>query len=111
MFSKGKSFTVPGFRVFWKEITLDSPMPVQLLITIPKRNIKKAVDRNRMKRLLREAYRRKKEEFFKTLRSGNKQYALAIVFTEHTLINYQQVEGTIFLILQRLIKEHVKAVG
>ena len=44
-------------RIVWKTRPVATPAPPQVLISIPKKRFHHAVDRNRMKRLVREAYR------------------------------------------------------
>ena len=51
--------------------------PVQLLISVPKKRFKHAVDRNRVKRQVREAYRLNKQRLWERVPEGK---ALAVVF-------------------------------
>lgn len=57
LFTEGRSFMSYPFRIVYLETVQNGTMPLSVLISIPKRRIKSAVDRNRMKRLTREAYR------------------------------------------------------
>jgi ribonuclease P protein component len=56
LFSEGKSYHVPSMRCLFR-IESNSSAPVQFGVGVSKRNFKKATDRNRIKRLIREAYR------------------------------------------------------
>ncbi|HIO72721.1 MAG TPA: ribonuclease P protein component, partial [Flavobacteriales bacterium] len=71
-----------------------------------KKNVARAVDRNLIKRRLREAYRKNKELLYDFLSKDGKQYALAIVFTGTAPVSYEELEGKIILSLQRLVKEN-----
>lgn len=51
----------PLRTVFRKTDRLPTGVPVQVLISVPKKHFKHAVDRNRVKRQIREAYRRHKQ--------------------------------------------------
>lgn len=65
LFHKGSSFVLYPFRIFFvrPELPLQEDAPkVQVLISVPKRRIKKASDRNLVKRRIREAYRLQKAE-------------------------------------------------
>ena len=53
-------------------------VPVSILISVPKRRFHHAVDRNRMKRQVREAYRLNKSVLWQSLEG--KPYSLAIAF-------------------------------
>lgn len=63
LFEKGRSFMSYPFRVVYLETTQSETAPLSILVSIPKRRIKSAVERNRMKRLAREAYRLNKHLF------------------------------------------------
>ncbi len=64
LFEEGVSIKNFPFRLVY--ITTEKP-PIKSSFSVPKRNFKKAVDRNRIKRLIKEAYRLEKKNLVKTL--------------------------------------------
>lgn len=101
LFGTGKSFNSTPFKVIWLEKAVGNT-PVKTVISIPKRLFKRAVDRNRLKRLTREAYRKNKHLLYDDL--GNKKILLMFIFTSKTIIEYKEMEEKIISILQRLSK-------
>ena len=63
LFTDGSSFLVYPFRIIWLSEVANSVHPVQVLISVPKKRFKRAVDRNLLKRRIRELYRIHKSEF------------------------------------------------
>lgn len=61
LFKQGTSFFIYPFHVFVAH-TNDNSVPIRVLITASKRKFRKAVDRNQLKRLIREAYRKNNHE-------------------------------------------------
>ena len=102
LFSDGKSFSVFPIRVAWsKKVKLDSPL--QAGFGVSSRQFKKAVERNRIKRLLREAYRLQKNELQLVLEQKDFQLALFLVYIGKELPDYALVSEKINVILKRLI--------
>lgn len=75
---------------------------VQVLIAIPKKNIKLAVNRNRMKRLVREAYRMNKHTILELYESIGKHCDIAFVFTGRKCISQPETIAAINELLSRL---------
>lgn len=102
--AEGKSFLIHPFKVIALETKLESAYPVQVLMTAPKKKFPRAVDRNRIKRLMREAWRKNKHTLYKALSVQNKNLAVMLVYVSGTLPEYKLTEDKIILILQRLSK-------
>ncbi len=64
LYEEGKSIKVFPLRMVYVPAKQDLKFPVQVGVSVPKRNFKKAVDRNRIKRLLREVYRKEKHAVY-----------------------------------------------
>lgn len=102
LFRSGQSFDVPQFAVRYQFTDLPDDVPCQVAVSIPKRNFKSAVKRNRIKRVIKEAYRTNKGGLLKALEERGKQLALFLIFTGREPIQNEEAEEKIILILQRL---------
>lgn len=111
LFSEGKSFFIYPFKVVLFENKSKEKFPVQVLISVSKRNIKNATDRNKVKRLIRESYRINKEILYKHLENRDTQMVIGLIYTARTILPYAQIESKIILILQRLINQDEPTVG
>lgn len=101
LFETGKSFNTFPFKVIWLEVA-DTAAPVQIVVSVPKRIFKRAVDRNRLKRLMREAYRKNKHLLYNHLEK--KKLHVIFIYTSKTIMTYSEVEEKIVMALQRLTK-------
>lgn len=78
---------------------------MQLLISVPKRNFPRATDRNKIKRLIRESYRRHKHILYQPLIQSGTQLALAFVYSAKKITTFNETENKIKLALTRLSKD------
>lgn len=95
----GKSFNHSPYRITWLPIA-ESSAPIKVVISVPKRSFKKAVDRNRLKRQTREIYRKQKQKVYDTL--GEKKILVLIVYTAKTKIEFKELEIKLIEAMDRL---------
>ncbi|MDD5569562.1 MAG: ribonuclease P protein component [Bacteroidales bacterium] len=103
LFEKGNSFTVHPLRTIWLKTIFESHFPAKILIVVPNKNIKKAVDRNKIKRRIKEVYRKHKELLYEHLKRTGQQYVFALIYLDKNIIPFKELEEKIILTLQRLI--------
>lgn len=105
VFREGKNFAVYPYRVYYINglgLAGSSAQRIQFGVGIGKKNFKKAVDRNRIKRLTREAYRLQK----KILQEGTQkdiQWAIFLIYTGKELPEYDKLYEKLAVILKKLI--------
>ena len=109
LFSKqGSSFGVYPLRIVWIKASVATAAPPQVLISVSKRTFKRAVDRNRLKRLIREAYRLNKYRL--TEQPGGHEIALlGIIFTGKEISPLTLVERKLIFALHRLLGTSAEA--
>lgn len=104
VFSGGKAVTVHPLRLVYCFPSEPMEMPVKVGVSASSRNFKKAVDRNRIKRLLREAYRLNKSELLDHTRENNMQLAAFILYTDKALPDFHLINEKMKVLLAKLIK-------
>lgn len=98
LFGSGKSFAQYPFRVFYRWESQEG-LP-QAGVGASKRNFKRAVDRNRIKRLIREGYRLQKQVLYQS--QAGPGLRVFILYTGKDLPSFDQVLEKMGVILQKL---------
>ncbi|RFP65362.1 ribonuclease P protein component [Hymenobacter lapidiphilus] len=80
LFGRGSSFGLYPLRLVWLAAPEPTTAPPQVLVSVSKRNFKRAVDRNYLKRLMREAWRLNKYQLVEA-EGGHLVAQLAIIYT------------------------------
>lgn len=108
LFESGQSITESPLKLVYKFGELDTPYPCQIGVAVPKKTWKRAVDRNRLKRLIREAYRLNKVELHEHLQQKNQQCAFMIIYSGKKLVEYSVIQEKIIRVLTRLIEQNAE---
>jgi ribonuclease P protein component len=111
LFREGSSFYIHPYRVTFLETDLPGNYPAQLLISVPKQIVRKAVQRNKIKRRIRETYRKNKGILYEGLTEKQKQMAFCITYTSKEILPSGLMQEKIILLLQRLREGYAKVVG
>lgn len=101
VFSEGKKFTLAPFRVYYLSIK-DQINVLQFGVGVSTKNFKKSVDRNRVKRLAREAYRLQKKILEKKLIEANSYLTVFFIYTGKELPEYKDINDKIGKALNKL---------
>ncbi|MDB5233981.1 MAG: ribonuclease protein component [Hymenobacter sp.] len=105
---QGSSFGVYPLRIVWIKSEAPTTAPPQVLISVSKRTFKRAVDRNRIKRLIREAYRLNKYRLTEQP-NGHQVALLGIIFTGKEKSPLALVEKKLISAIHRLMGTTVDA--
>ncbi len=109
LFTEGNSFFRYPIKVYWLPGEWVDGPALKVLVSVSKRNFKKSVDRNHIKRLLRECYRKNKHLAFEGL--NGRTCMMAMVYTGGTIPEINSLEPIIIRLLQRLIKDYETIAG
>ena len=102
LFDNPGTITSAPVKLLWKEYEGVEQPAVKIVFSVPRRSFKKAVDRNLLKRRMREAYRKNKYILIGTADKTAKHYHLMYVYISKDKALYREIESKIVLTLQRL---------
>jgi len=108
LFAEGSSFHLSPFRVTWLRMESDFSQHAQVMLSVPKHNIREAATRNLVRRRMRESYRLNKQILYEPLVKKQQKLLLCFTFTAKEILSFAEIQVKIILLLQRLIKENEK---
>ncbi|MEJ7692584.1 ribonuclease P protein component [Daejeonella sp.] len=110
LFHSGSSFLLYPFRIIWLKETLPAEKPVQVLISVPKKKFKRAVDRNLLKRRIREIYRlQKSEHLYPFLTEHSVTMILGINYIGNEIGEYSFMEKKLNAAILKLKKVYIES--
>jgi ribonuclease P protein component len=109
LFHNGSSFLCYPFKASWMFADGQQPFPVQILFSVSKKRFKRAVDRNLIKRRMREAYRINKQQYlYDILNSAEKKIVLSLGYIGKEIVPYEFTEKKMLKLLAQLCAEIAK---
>jgi ribonuclease P protein component len=104
LFGEGRAVTAFPIRVQFKMVDELLAVPLQAGFSVSSRNFKRAVDRNRIKRLMREAYRLQKAPLEQALQTKQRRLSLFLIYTGKELPEFALVKEKVDVVLKKLVQ-------
>jgi ribonuclease P protein component len=116
LFKGANSFSCYPLRLVWQEVNraelplvIQSPSPILFSLSVPKKTFKRAVDRNVLRRHVRESYRLNKEKLYNLLKNNElyteKQFAFMVLYTGKEAFSYEEIDKGIKKMIYKFEKE------
>ena len=97
-----KSFSAYPLRIVFMPLEKKENALASIMISVPKKRFKRAVKRNKVKRQIREGYRKNKQELLNVLNEKEHGLAIAFIYLSNEILATNLIEDAIKQILERL---------
>ena len=104
LFAEGKSISVFPIKLVYLQAEHESTSKIQAGVSVSKRHFKKAVARNRIKRLLRESYRRNKHLLYAS--DDTKKYLFMFIYQANKEMDYVLIEEKMKALINKFLRDH-----
>ncbi|RNC88133.1 MAG: ribonuclease P protein component [Winogradskyella sp.] len=101
LFSEGKTITVFPLRLVYLKTKFQDDSILKTGVSVSKRLHKNAIDRNRIKRLIREAYRLNKLKYFN---KSSTSYAFMILYISKDKARFEDLDSKMNVLFEKFLK-------
>ena len=103
LFASGKSASIFPLKMIYLQNDHESPYKIQAGVSVSKRNFKNAVDRNRIKRLMRESYRKNKYMIYN--KEDTKKHIMMFIYQGKNEVSYELMEEKMNQLIEKFLQK------
>ncbi len=107
LLESGNTLSSFPLKIYWKTANTEDQTNTKVAVSVSKKAFKKAVDRNLIKRRIREAYRKNKHELYEFLNERQQKTVLIILYIHKKSLSYTVIDQAIKKVL-RLLKHKIE---
>ena len=100
--AEGNAFIVYPLRIVYCVMPAEDQFPAKVMISVPKKRFKRAVKRNRLKRLIRESYRLNKHALWNALTEKNLQAHVSFQYISDEMLDFEYIEKRMKVALKKI---------
>ena len=109
LYAEGRSVAAFPLRAVYLPLEPEEGEPAaSILIAVSKKRFRHAVDRNLVKRRLREAYRLNKHSFVESLQQNGRRMAVSILYLDKQHHSYNHLQARLKKLLQMIISKEIE---
>ena len=102
LLSKGRTVKNHPFILVWKKNIASKGFPIKIAFSVSKKRFPHAVDRNEVKRKIREIYRRNKFNWYNRL---SDRYSVLLIYTSKKKMDFSLMKNKLIIVFERFIKD------
>ena len=111
LFNQGAGFSCYPYRVIYRFHPVgDKPVTCRLLLSVSKKRFHHAIKRNRVKRLIREAWRRNKAPLYEICNRDTISLDVALVYQATVIHSYEEMVAKTAKAVQEVIRRYEKEI-
>lgn len=111
LFDQGAGFSCYPFRVVYRFRPVgDQPVTCRLLLSVSKKRFHHAIKRNRVKRLIRESWRKNKAPLYETCQKHTISLDIALVYQATVIHSYEEMVAKTAKAVHEVIQRYEKEI-